>query len=50
MIDGLLLPDHETGHEQWNCSDAAIRRHMANEITKLLSDKTVPSTTAAYAT
>ena len=19
MIDGLLLPDHETGHEQWNC-------------------------------
>ena len=48
MIDGLLLPDQETGHEQWNCSDADLRRHMANEIMKLPSDKTAPSTTAAY--
>jgi len=48
MVDGLLLPDHETGHAQWNCSDADLRRHMANEIMKLSSDKTAPSTTAAY--
>ena len=50
MIDGLLLLDHKTGHEQWNCSDVDLRRHMANEIMTLSSDKTAPSTTAAYTT
>ena len=50
MIDGLLLPDPDTGHTQWNCSDADLRRHMANEIMKLSSDKTAPSTTATYTT
>ena len=50
MVDGLLLTDHETGHEQWSCSDADLRRHMANEIIKLSSDKAEPSTKAAYTT
>ena len=53
MIDGLLIPHStstdETAH-QWNCSDADLRRHMANEIMKLPSDKTTPSssTTQTY--
>ena len=50
MIDGLLLHDDTTAHERWNRSDADLRRHMANEIMKLSSDKTVPSTTAVYTT
>ena len=50
MIDGLLLPDQETGQAQWNCSNADLRRHMANEIMKLSSDKTAPSSKAAYTT
>ena len=50
MIDGLLLPDQETGRIQWNCSDTDLRRHMANEIMKLSSDKTVPSATATCTT
>ena len=50
IIDGLLLYDDTSTHERWNCSDADLRRHMANEIMRLSSDKTVPSTTAAYTT
>ena len=49
-IGGLLLNDDTTAHERWNCSDADLRRHMANEIMKLSSDKIVPSTTAVYTT
>ena len=50
MIDGLLLP-HSTSTDksayQWNCSDADLRRHMmANEIMKLPSDKTIPSSSS----
>ena len=41
---------HTTGHAQCNCSDADLRRHMANAIMKLSSDKTAPPTTAAYTT
>ena len=44
IIDGLLLYDDTSTHERWNCSDADLRRHMANEIMRLSSDKTVPST------
>ena len=46
MIDGLLIPHSASTDEtayQWNCSDADLRRHMANEIMKLSSDKTTPS-------
>ena len=50
IIDGLLLYDDTSTHERWNCSDADLRRHMANEIMRLSSDKIVPSTTAAYTT
>ena len=50
IIDGLLLYDDTSTHERWNCSDADLRRHMANEIMRLSSDKTVPSTTTAYTT
>ena len=35
----------EAGY-QWNCSDADLRRHMANEIMKLPSDKTAPSSSS----
>ena len=34
MIGGLLLHDHATEHERWNCSGADLRRHVANEIMK----------------
>jgi hypothetical protein len=46
MIDGLLLPHSTSTDEtayQWNCSDADLRRHVANESMKLFSDKTTPS-------
>ena len=49
MIDGLLLPHSTSTDEsayQWNCSDADLRRHMANEIMKLSSDKTIPSSSS----
>ena len=39
MIDGILLHDATTAHERWNCSDADLRRHMANETMKLSSAK-----------
>ena len=43
MIDGLELPSTDDLQERWNCSDQGLRRHMALEIMKLSSDKTVPS-------
>ena len=49
MIDGLLIPHSTSTDEteyQWNCSDADLRRHMANEIMKLSSDKTTPSSSS----
>ena len=49
MIDGLLIPQSTSTDEttyQWNCSDADLRRHMANEIMKLSSDKTTPSSSS----
>ena len=49
MIDGLQLPSTEDGQERWNCSDQDLHRHMAIEIMKLSSDKTVPSKTSTHA-
>ena len=49
MIDGLLIPHSASTDEaeyQWNCSDTDLRRHMANEIMKLSSDKTAPSSSS----
>ena len=46
MIDGLLLPHSLSTDEtayQWNCSDADLRRHVANESMKLSSGKPTPS-------
>ena len=48
MIGGLGLPSTEDGQDRWNCSDQDLRRHMALEITKLPSDKTVPSKTSVH--
>ena len=48
MIDGLELPSTGDRQERWNCSDQDLRRHMALEIMKLSSDKTVPSKTSVH--
>ena len=48
MIDGLELPSTGDRQERWNCSDQDLRRHMALEIMKLSSDKTIPSKKSAH--
>ena len=50
MIDGLELPSTDDRQERWNCSDQDLRRHMALEIMKLSSDKTVPSKSPVHST
>jgi len=53
MIDGLLLPHSPSTDKamyQWNCSDADLRRHMANEIMKLSSEKKAPSSSPSTQT